>query len=498
VACYNRRLMLEHQMAGLNYFWQAATKSRTCSQRSAFGCCAALLMRCLCLLALALPVLGALPAHAQSCPYSLVITKTDGSKDCFTNLPIANEVDPQYKEVLSKIVGKASRYFLAYSKSPACKAVAVTSNWVMLSGFDLNAKAQALSNCQSQGCDCEVAIDSGKVLSRSVEGPDVAVALKLADEARNRAADEARRAQDQRASQDLTLAAERLKAEAGTARRQQAEAEEKLRLSSIAALQRQRELEEQLKQAQLQVIPAPVVLQQPAVPARAIIAHALIIGNAAYPSKKLDNPVNDARAMTAKLRGFGFVVTQVLDAGREKLTSVLAQWSRTAANADLTVLFYAGHAIQVFGKNYMLPIDIDQADVTKLTLQGVAVDAIIEQFMPGKTKLVFLDACRTNPLAVRTASRGITKGLAPITVGEGTLIAYAAKDGQEAEDGTGQRNSPFTTALLEHLNDPDDIAVVLRKVREKVMKATSGKQQPWEYGSLTGGALVLSAMKYAK
>jgi len=201
-------------------------------------------MRCLCLLALALPVLGALPAHAQSCPYSLVITKTDGSKDCFTNLPIANEVDPQYKEVLSKIVGKASRYFLAYSKSPACKAVAVTSNWVSLTGapsqFEPEYKAQALSNCQSQGCDCEVAIDSGKVLSRSVEGPDVAVALKLADEARNRAADEARRAQDQRTSQELTLAAERLKAEA----------DERAKLLALSLdRERQAALAEQARQA---------------------------------------------------------------------------------------------------------------------------------------------------------------------------------------------------------------------------------------------------------
>ena len=226
-------------MAGLNYFSQAAAKSWTCSQRVAFGCCAALLMRCLCLLALALAVLGALPAQAQSCPYNLVITKTDGSKDCFTNLPIANEVDPQHKDVLSKIVGNASRYFLAYSKTPACKAVAVTSNWVMLSGFDLNAKAQALSNCQSQGCECELAIDSGMVLSRSVEMPNVAVAQKLADEARNRAADEARRAQDQRTSQELTLAAERLKVEADERARLLALSLDRERKSALAEQARQ-------------------------------------------------------------------------------------------------------------------------------------------------------------------------------------------------------------------------------------------------------------------
>jgi hypothetical protein len=118
---------------------------------------------------------------------------------------------------------------------------------------------------------------------------------------------------------------------------------------------------------------------------------------------------------------------------------------------------------------------------------------VIEKYLPGKTKLVFLDACRDNPL-MQVASRSVSRGLAPINVSEGTLISYATKDGSVAQDGDGN-NSPFTTALLEHLGDPDDIAVVLRKVRDKVMKSTGGKQQPWEHGSLTGGALVLSAIK---
>ena len=98
---------------------------------------------------------------------------------------------------------------------------------------------------------------------------------------------------------------------------------------------------------------------------------------------------------------------------------------------------------------------------------------------------------------MQTASRGVRRGLAPINVSEGTLISYSTKDGQLADDGDG-KNSPFTAALLKHLGDPDDIAVVLRKVREDVLKNTNGKQQPWEYGSLTGGALMLSAIKPIK
>jgi len=224
------------------------------------------------------------------------------------------------------------------------------------------------------------------------------------------------------------------------------------------------------------------------------IAHALVIGNGAYPgSGRLDNPVNDANAISQKLRSMGFTVTTVTDANRQRLVQSMAQFRRTAASADISLLYYAGHGVQIFGTNYILPTDVDQTDPAQATIQGVSLNSVVENFLPGKTKLVFLDACRDNALQ-RTSDRSVSKGLAPISVAEGTLISYATKDGQTAADGVG-KNSPFTQALLEHINDPQDIAVVLRKVRERVMKITGGKQQPWEYGSLTGGELVLSAIK---
>jgi len=230
---------------------------------------------------------------------------------------------------------------------------------------------------------------------------------------------------------------------------------------------------------------------------KAVNAHALVIGNAAYPgSGKLENPVNDSRAMSAKLRSMGFKVTEVEDANRAKLVTALGQFSRSAALAELSLLFYSGHGVQMLGTNYILPTDIDQSDLGQATIRGISLDSVVSQFLPGKTKLVFLDACRDNPLYQAAANKSFSKGLAPISVAEGTLIAYATKDGQVASDGgKGAKNSPFTVALLEHLSDPDDIAVVLRRVREKVKAATGGKQVPWDYGSLTGGALILSAIK---
>jgi len=224
-------------------------------------------------------------------------------------------------------------------------------------------------------------------------------------------------------------------------------------------------------------------------------AHALVIGNSAYPgSNRLANPINDAKAMTAKLRSLGFKVTEISNATREQMVRGLSEFSKTASRADLTLLFYAGHGVQIAGSNYMIPIDMSLNDASQATLQAVSLNSVVEQYLPGKTKLVFLDACRDNPL-MASVGRGITKGLAPINVSQGTLIAYATKDGQTADDGVGSKNSPFTSALLDHLADPDDIAVVLRTVRAKVMERTNNRQQPWEYGSLTGGALVLSSIK---
>ncbi len=244
-----------------------------------------------------------------------------------------------------------------------------------------------------------------------------------------------------------------------------------------------------------QELEAQLVVQQQPLLGQKRNAHALVIGNGSYPgSGRLDNPVNDANAISQKLSSMGFTVTTVTDANRQRLVQSMAQFRRSAAAADISLLFYAGHGVQIFGTNYMLPTDVDQADPAQATIQGVSLNSVVENFLPGKTKLVFLDACRDNPLQ-RTNDRSVSKGLAPISAAEGTLISYATKDGQTAADGVGTKNSPFTQALLEHLNDPQDIAVVLRKVREKVMKSTGGKQQPWEYGSLTGGELVLSKIQ---
>ena len=267
---------------------------------------------------------------------------------------------------------------------------------------------------------------------------------------------------------------------------------EQLRRENEELRRRQQETETQVAELIRRAQAAPAVAV--AAPIKAINAHALVLGNSAYAgSARLPNPANDARAVAAKLRSLGFTVTEVLDTSRVRLAGALTAFSRSAARADLSLLFYAGHGVQVNGTNYILPVDMDMGDVESVVLQGISLNSVVEQYLPGDTKLVLLDACRDNPLA-RSSSRGVSRGLAPINVSKGTLIAYSTKDGATADDGA-SKNSPFTEALLDHLSDPDDISVVLRKVREQVLRKTNNRQEPWDYGSLTGGALVLSSVR---
>lgn len=222
-------------------------------------------------------------------------------------------------------------------------------------------------------------------------------------------------------------------------------------------------------------------------------AHALVIGNSNYPgAARLANPINDARAIASTLSALGFQVTRVDDGNREALVKALSQFQQKAAQSQITILFYSGHGMQIDGVNYLLPVDVDAGRPASLKLQGLPLDMIVDTYLPGRTRIVFLDACRDNP-SVATTVRGIGRGLAPMNVPSGTLIAYATRDGGTAEDGRG-KHSPFTQALLDLIVEPEDISLILRKVRDRVMRETGGRQQPWEYGSLSGGTLVLSRL----
>lgn len=244
--------------------------------------------------------------------------------------------------------------------------------------------------------------------------------------------------------------------------------------------------------------PRPATEGGTAAPARpAQRARALVIGNSRYQQLgTLANPKRDAEAIAAKLQSFGIAVDLHLDVDRQRLVRALAAFQAGAAGYDINLLFYAGHGLQVGGINYIVPVDMqtEGATVGTVKLNGVSLDDALD-YLPAPTRVVFLDACRDNPIArsLRSTRSGTGTGLAPVSSVSGTLLSYATRDGATAEDGAGG-NSPYTTALLQHLDREEDIALVLRRVRQAVLQATSQRQEPWEYGSLVGEQLVLSRL----
>ena len=243
-------------------------------------------------------------------------------------------------------------------------------------------------------------------------------------------------------------------------------------------------------------------------------ATALVVGNGRYASLgQLPNPPNDAAAIAAKFRAMGFDVELLVDASRDDLMAALKRQAVRTEADELSVFYYAGHGVQVEGTNYLIPVNMRADNVGAGTVKAgaVSLNSVLAHFA-SRTRIVFLDACRDNPMArivadadpqgttatapgtqvaARTRGFGGAPGLAPVSATRGTLIAYATRDGSTAEDGEG-RHSPYTTALLEHLGNPIDIGLVLRRVRQAVMRATQNRQEPWEYGSLVGDELVLA------
>ena len=240
-----------------------------------------------------------------------------------------------------------------------------------------------------------------------------------------------------------------------------------------------------------------VGLANPALAERRV---ALVIGNGAYETvANLPNPPRDARAMANLFKAAGFdEVTVETDLGLAKMREKLRNFSRRAADADIAVVFYAGHGIEVGGHNYIVPIDAKLEFDTDVEDEAIDLDHILQQLESVKRlKLVILDACRENPFAPRMKSasrtRDIGRGLAPPErPSANTLIAYAAALGATAADGNGA-NSPFTTALLKNLTRPGlDVRLALGKTHDDVLAATDNRQEPYVYTSLGGDTLALA------
>jgi uncharacterized caspase-like protein len=224
-------------------------------------------------------------------------------------------------------------------------------------------------------------------------------------------------------------------------------------------------------------------------PAKAEPRLALVVGNGAYDAvTPLDNPINDARLMADVLSKVGFDVTLVTDTQQNDLVLAISRFGSRlrAAGPDATGLFYyAGHGVQSFGTNYLLPVDIELQDAADLSLVGVPAQAVLRQMFSARnrTNIVILDACRNNPFD--TIPDLSDNGLAEMKAPRGTFLAYSTAPGEIALDGTGG-NSPFTEALARNLETPGvPIETLFKTVRVDVLKETGNQQTPWDTSSLT-------------
>jgi tetratricopeptide (TPR) repeat protein len=228
---------------------------------------------------------------------------------------------------------------------------------------------------------------------------------------------------------------------------------------------------------------------------------ALVIGNGAYAHvTALPNPPNDARAIAKSLRGLGFEVAEGVDLTRDAMQKITRDFLRDAAHAQTALVYYAGHGVQIDGRNYLVPVDVQlqpgSNPVAAMTDMDTILAGLDDQV---RTNILIFDACRNNPMAQQVASTepsraiGAGSGLAAptslgsgATRGAGTLIAFATAPGQVALDGEGS-NSPFSAALSRHIGTPGlEVQQMLTRVRAEVVAATRSKQVPWSNSSLLG------------
>lgn len=231
---------------------------------------------------------------------------------------------------------------------------------------------------------------------------------------------------------------------------------------------------------------------------------ALVIGNSAYQSvPNLRNPSNDASDIAVALEDLGFDVSLHLDVDDVQMRGAIRDFAKKSVSADLSIVYFAGHGIEIDKKNFLLPIDAELQSEGDAELEAIQLKYLVRAVSAGNgVTLVLVDACRSNPFAERLmdagSARSIGQGLVRVemvggVLPGGVLISYAAREGTFAFDGIG-RNSPYAQGFLEQLEEPGlEVSKLFRKVRDRVFVLTEGQQEPFTYGSLPGSDIFLKA-----
>ena len=233
-----------------------------------------------------------------------------------------------------------------------------------------------------------------------------------------------------------------------------------------------------------------LAIAQPDRRVQPIVAHrqvALVIGNGAYAARPLKNPVNDAQAMGRRLRELNYDVTVVTDATRKSMGEAIDRFVDKLTTGDVAFFYYSGHGAQVDGENYLVPVDFSGQTETDIRYDAHPAGRIQERMEKSGAQLniMVLDACRDNPF--HSTSRGAGSGLASMSGGRGTFIAFATSPGRTASDNPDGQFGLFTEHLLQAMATPDlSLDDVFNLVRERVDSASAGKQLPWSLSSVVG------------
>ena len=229
---------------------------------------------------------------------------------------------------------------------------------------------------------------------------------------------------------------------------------------------------------------------------------ALVIGNGSYRQSPLKNPVNDAQAVASALKLIGFNVIQIENATQREMLEALRDFSYQAARSQVRLLFYAGHGVQIKGRNYLMPVDAEAQSEDDVAQRGADLSEVLERLavVKGGVNLIILDACRNNPFnwapaqladargyRTRAIAAPSANGLAAVQVPSGTLVVFSTAPGSVSIDNAMHGNSVFTKHLLAYLNIPGlPVEKLFKQVRSAVAQETRQQQVPWESSSLMG------------
>lgn len=218
---------------------------------------------------------------------------------------------------------------------------------------------------------------------------------------------------------------------------------------------------------------------------------ALVIGNQNYAKSPLKNAINDAQAMSASLTELGFRVNTLIDSQavdlKNSVQKFYADIQRVKSGQALALFYYAGHAIQIEHRNYLVPLNMQFSSRENFRASLFDLNSLFVEIakLADTQNIVILDACRNNPFGEMAAGEDntISAGLAPLKAPSGTLIAYATEPGGVASDGRA-KNGIYTKYLLRHIGKEISVEEVFKKVRKGVATETRHQQIPWEHSSL--------------